>query len=116
MAALAAPAPAGEAPLAHPAPPPEPEAAAALAQARAKHVHRCVYTITFPHTDIAGARRPIEFSRQDFADLLASRHEEAFLGGNNTVKEIMVFKELHADGHRRRVCLCALRRESLWSL
>ena len=83
MAALAAPAPAGEAPLAHPAPPPEPEAAAA--QARAKHVHRCVYTMTFPHTDIAGARRPIEFSRQDFADLLASRHEEGFQGGNNTV-------------------------------
>ena len=99
MAALAAPAPAGEAPLAHPAPPPEPEAAAAPAQARAKHVHRCLYTIIFPHTDIAGARRPIQFSRQDFADLLASRHEAAFQGGNNTVREIMVFKQLHADGH-----------------
>ena len=67
-------------------------------QAKAVRVFRRVYSISFPHTDRRGVIRPVDFTREQFSDVLLGRHVEAFRGTENGVEEIMVFRELHSDG------------------
>ena len=55
--------------------------------------------MTFSHTNRADLRKPIEYSRAQFADLLVTIHEEVFNGTDNKVNEVMVFREKHADGN-----------------
>ena len=75
----------------------------AVGQHAPQRKFRRVYTVSFAHTTMSLARKPCDFTREEFALLLRKYHDEVFTlsargaAQPNTVDKIMVFKELHAD-------------------
>ena len=77
---------------------------------------RRVYSVTFSHTKMAERATPSSFTRERFAVLLQTRHQEVFDASAregvvaNQVLKVMVFCEKHADDHVHlyAAILCAL--------
>ena len=90
------------------APQPQAPRRASKNQACAARKFRRAYSISFSNTERRGAKKPSDFTRLAFSELLKKCHSEVFkvtaeeaeLGEAeiNRVAKILVFSEKHADG------------------
>ena len=84
---------------------PSPAAPVVAQQAAPQRKYRRVYSVSFAHSKKASARKPAEFTREQFGVLLRQLVTQHFSATHtpdtpvNKVCKVMVFKELHADTH-----------------
>ena len=82
-------------------------------QASPQRKFRRCYSVNFSATSMADAKKPSDFSRVQFATLVATRHAEVFAEtvtegvSQNSVVKTMCFQERHADGSQHKY-LCIL--------